>query len=53
MELTLDDEDDTGERTRMVIVEIPLVTLRVAAARTVHASGAAARGPQMAALAAA
>jgi uncharacterized protein YndB with AHSA1/START domain len=46
VELTLDDEDDG--RTRMVIVEIPLVTLRVAAARTVHASSEAARGPQMA-----
>jgi uncharacterized protein YndB with AHSA1/START domain len=48
VELTLDDEDDRGERTRMVVVEIPLVTLRVVAARTVHASRAAARGPQMA-----
>jgi uncharacterized protein YndB with AHSA1/START domain len=50
VELTLDDLDD--RRTRMVVVEIPLVALRVAAARTVHASRAATRGPQMAALAA-
>jgi uncharacterized protein YndB with AHSA1/START domain len=46
VELTLDDEGD--ERTRMVVVEIPLVTLRVAAARTIHASSTVARGPQMA-----
>jgi hypothetical protein len=48
VELTLDDDGEDGERTRLVILEIPLVTLRVAAARTVHASSAAARGPQMA-----
>jgi uncharacterized protein YndB with AHSA1/START domain len=46
VELTLDDAED--QRTRMVVVEIPLVTLRAAAARTVHASSDAARGPQMA-----
>jgi uncharacterized protein YndB with AHSA1/START domain len=47
VELTLDDEGE--RRTRMVIVEIPLVALRVAAARTLHASAAAGRrGPQMA-----
>jgi uncharacterized protein YndB with AHSA1/START domain len=44
VELTLDDDGD--QRTRMVIVEVPLVTLRVAAIRTLHAS--AAGGPQMA-----
>jgi uncharacterized protein YndB with AHSA1/START domain len=46
VELTLDDADD-GERTRMVIVEIPLVALRVAAVTTVRAATSA-RGPQMA-----
>ena len=45
VELTLDDDGD--QRTRMVIVEVPLVTLRVAAIRTLHAS-ASAGGPQMA-----
>jgi uncharacterized protein YndB with AHSA1/START domain len=44
VELTLDDDGD--QRTRMVIVEVPLLTLRVAAIRTLHAS--AASGPQMA-----
>jgi uncharacterized protein YndB with AHSA1/START domain len=54
VELTLDDDADSdGERTRMVVVEIPLITLRVATAQTIHASTQAARGPQMAALAAA
>jgi uncharacterized protein YndB with AHSA1/START domain len=54
VELTLDDAaDGDGEtpRTRMVVVEIPLVTLRVAAVTAVRAATAA-RGPQMAALAA-
>jgi uncharacterized protein YndB with AHSA1/START domain len=44
VELTLDDADDF--RTRMVVVEIPLVTLRVVAAPAFQARGAA--GPQMA-----
>jgi uncharacterized protein YndB with AHSA1/START domain len=49
VELTLaDDPEAPGRRTRMVVVEIPLVTLRVAAAQTAHASLQAARGPQMA-----
>jgi uncharacterized protein YndB with AHSA1/START domain len=52
VELTLDDVDDdepgTAPRTRMVVVELPLVTLRVASISTVHAASAA-RGPQMAA----
>jgi uncharacterized protein YndB with AHSA1/START domain len=54
VELTLDDAEDTDgdrRRTRMVVVEIPLVTLRVAAVTAVRAATAA-RGPQMAALAA-
>jgi uncharacterized protein YndB with AHSA1/START domain len=46
VELTLDDADD--ERTRMVVVEIPLVTLRAVAAPSF--GGSAARGPQMAAV---
>ena len=47
VELTLDDvEDDSERRTRMVVVEIPLVTLRVVAAPAFQARGAA--GPQMA-----
>jgi uncharacterized protein YndB with AHSA1/START domain len=51
VELTLDDEDDG--RTRMVVVELPLVALRVAAARslgvwTAAAGGQAGHGPQMA-----
>ncbi|HWH96102.1 MAG TPA: SRPBCC domain-containing protein [Baekduia sp.] len=48
VELTLDDDEDG--RTRMVIVELPLVALRVAAAQTIGAWGAgtAPRGPQMA-----
>ena len=45
VELTLDDD---GERTRMVVLEIPLVTLRVAAVTTVRAAAAASRGPRMA-----
>jgi uncharacterized protein YndB with AHSA1/START domain len=52
VELTLDDLEDG--RTRMVVVELPLVALRAVADRSVAALGArAARGPQMAALAAA
>jgi uncharacterized protein YndB with AHSA1/START domain len=51
VELTLDDvvsEDDDERRTRMVVVEIPLVTLRVASSpATIRAAGGAA-GPQMA-----
>ena len=49
VELTLDDDlgDDDAPRTRMVVVEIPLVTLRVATISTVHAASAT-RGPQMA-----
>jgi uncharacterized protein YndB with AHSA1/START domain len=49
VELTLDDDlgDDGAPRTRMVVIEIPLVTLRVAAISTVHAASAT-RGPQMA-----
>ncbi|WP_051222224.1 SRPBCC domain-containing protein [Conexibacter woesei] len=51
VELTLDDveaEGDEGERrTRMVVVEIPLVTLRVVSAPAISAGGAA-PGPQMA-----
>lgn len=46
VELTLDDLDE--ERTRMVVVEIPLVTLRAVAAPAF--GGSAARGPQMAAV---
>jgi uncharacterized protein YndB with AHSA1/START domain len=49
VELTLDDDADA--RTRMVVVELPLATLRVATVTTVRAASAA-RGPQMAALAA-
>jgi uncharacterized protein YndB with AHSA1/START domain len=49
VELTL---DDAGEHaTRLVVVEVPLLTLRVATVTTVRAASAA-RGPQMAALAA-
>jgi uncharacterized protein YndB with AHSA1/START domain len=52
VELTLDDaEDEDAERTRMVVVELPLVTLRAATVAAVRAASAA-RGPQMAALAA-
>ncbi|HEY6762818.1 MAG TPA: SRPBCC domain-containing protein [Baekduia sp.] len=47
VELTLDDVEDG--RTRMVIVELPLVALRVATTQTI-AWGAAQRGPQMAAV---
>ena len=51
VELTLDDLDDG--RTRMVVVEIPLVALRAVADRSVMGlRDRAARGPQMAALAA-
>jgi uncharacterized protein YndB with AHSA1/START domain len=54
VELTLDDVDaDDAEpartRTRLVVVEIPLVTLRVATVTTVRAASAS-RGPQMAAV---
>lgn len=49
VELTLDDVDDRA--TRLVVVELPLVTLRVATFATDRAASAA-RGPQMAALAA-
>ena len=45
VELTLDDDEDG--RTRMVVVEVPLVTLRATAARTLHAASHAG-GPQMA-----
>jgi uncharacterized protein YndB with AHSA1/START domain len=48
VELTLDDEDDG--RTRMVVVEIPLVALRVASVTAVASLGRT-RGPQMAAAA--
>ncbi len=54
VELTLDDADAEAEempRTRMVVVELPLVTLRVATVAAVRAASAAG-GPQMAALAA-
>ena len=49
VELTLDDlgDEDDAPRTRLVVVEIPLVTLRVATISTVHAASAT-RGPQMA-----
>jgi uncharacterized protein YndB with AHSA1/START domain len=51
VEVTLDDLEDG--RTRMVVVEIPLVALRAVADRSVVAlRDGAARGPQMAALAA-
>ena len=51
VELTLDDLEDG--RTRRVVVEIPLVALRAVADRSVVAlRDRAARGPQMAALAA-
>jgi uncharacterized protein YndB with AHSA1/START domain len=55
VELTLDDApgDEDRPRTRMVVVEVPLVTLRVASTATIHAATSAARGPRMAALAAA
>jgi uncharacterized protein YndB with AHSA1/START domain len=49
VELTLDDDDE--QRTRMVVVEVPLAALRVAAARTLTAWTAAegrSRGPRMA-----
>jgi uncharacterized protein YndB with AHSA1/START domain len=47
VELTLDDADDEATTTRMVVVELPLVTLRVAAAQSLGALRAAS-GPQMA-----
>src|SRR4051812_25696124 len=46
VELTLDDHDEGS--TRLVVVEVPLVALRVAAAETIHALPRTARGPQMA-----
>ena len=48
VELTLDDAEDG--RTRMVVVELPLATLRAVAVRTEDAWAAAGRtrGPQMA-----
>jgi uncharacterized protein YndB with AHSA1/START domain len=48
VELTLDDAEDG--RTRMVVVEVPLVVLRAVAAQTTRAWAAAdrTRGPQMA-----
>jgi uncharacterized protein YndB with AHSA1/START domain len=49
VELTLDDVDD-ADATRLVVVEIPLVTLRVASVTTLHAASSA-RGPRMAAAA--
>ena len=48
VELTLDDAEDA--RTRMVVVELPLVTLRVATVTAVRAASSAG-GPRMAALA--
>jgi uncharacterized protein YndB with AHSA1/START domain len=48
VELMFDDTEDG--RTRMVVVEVPLVALRVAARQAVGAWGAAPRGPQMAAV---
>jgi hypothetical protein len=46
VELTLDDVEDDEGRTRMVVVEIPLESLRVATTVTTTALRAA-RGPQM------
>jgi uncharacterized protein YndB with AHSA1/START domain len=46
VELTLDDVEDDEGRTRMVVVEVPLVSLRVATAVT-GTTLQAARGPQM------
>jgi uncharacterized protein YndB with AHSA1/START domain len=47
VELTLDDDGDS--RTRLVVVEVPLVALRAGAARALDAlPRAARRGPQMA-----
>ncbi|MCW3003079.1 MAG: hypothetical protein JWQ20_2377 [Conexibacter sp.] len=48
VELTLDDAG--GGRTRMVVVELPLIALRVVAARATQTWAAAGgtRGPQMA-----
>jgi uncharacterized protein YndB with AHSA1/START domain len=48
VELTLDDTEDG--RTTMVVVELPLVALRVAAREAVVAWSTAPRGPQMAAV---
>jgi uncharacterized protein YndB with AHSA1/START domain len=48
VELTLDDAPDG--RTTMVVVELPLVALRVATRQAVGAWSAAPRGPQMAAV---
>jgi uncharacterized protein YndB with AHSA1/START domain len=48
VELTLDDVAEDADATRLVVVEIPLVTLRVASVTTVHAASSA-RGPWMAA----
>lgn len=50
VELTLADDDD-ARRTRLVVVEVPLVALRAATAVTLRRA-ARAQGPQMAALAA-
>jgi uncharacterized protein YndB with AHSA1/START domain len=46
VELTLDDHGEGT--TRLVVVEVPLVALRVAATQTIRALPRAARGPQMA-----
>jgi uncharacterized protein YndB with AHSA1/START domain len=46
VELTLDDLEDDEGRTRMVVVEIPLESLRVATTVTTTALRAA-RGPRM------
>jgi uncharacterized protein YndB with AHSA1/START domain len=48
VELTLDDAPDG--RTTMVVVELPLVALRVAARQAAVAWSTAPRGPQMAAV---
>jgi uncharacterized protein YndB with AHSA1/START domain len=48
VELTLDDADEHGSTTRLVVVEVPLVALRVAATTAVGDLRRA-RGPQMAA----
>jgi uncharacterized protein YndB with AHSA1/START domain len=48
VELTLDDAPDG--RTTMVVVELPLVALRVATRQAVGAWSTAPRGPQMAAV---
>jgi uncharacterized protein YndB with AHSA1/START domain len=46
VELTLDDDGE--RRTRMVVVELPLVTLRVASVGAASRFTSATRGPQMA-----